>query len=237
LARAAVGRCRISAATPASGRRRRLLTAPSSLSAAAALLGYQDELISPRHLLSVCLIFFGGFLPAAEGNLGMLFTRPFWRKRAVAYCVAGELMVCIYNLCMHQGTYDKANAADADAVLHFFLFSRLANALMCAALAALSPSFRRQLCNLAQVPLRYLCISLCGELLSIAGVCLSSFSYAMFYEPSVVNAAEGGMQQLLNLGFAYGARAWCGFGREVEQVPTKLESFGLVFAGLVLSAW
>ena len=35
-----------------------------------------------------------------------------------------------------------------------------------------------------------------------AGICLATFSYSSFYEPSVVNAAEGGLQQLLNLIFA-----------------------------------
>jgi hypothetical protein len=34
----------------------------------------------------------------------------------------------------------------------------------------------------------------------------------MFYEPSVVNAAEGGIQQLLNLCFAL-ISAMLGFGR------------------------
>ena len=93
------------------------------------------------------------------------------------------LTVCIW---LNQGTYGTADDADAGAdasggggsqqqgqgnqVLHFFLFSRLANALMCIALVLLSPAFRKQFVGLAEVPLKFLSISFCGEALSIAGV-------------------------------------------------------------------
>ena len=61
------------------------------------------------------------------------------------------------------------------------------------------------------------------------------FSYANFHEPAVVNAAEGGVQQLLNLVFAIALRAFAGFGREVDDRRTKLVSFALVSTGLYLS--
>jgi len=62
-----------------------------------------------------------------------------------------------------------------------------------------------------------------------------TFSYSSFYEPSVVNAAEGGLQQLFNLLFALTSRHLLGWGREVEQLRVKCISFALVAVGLMMS--
>jgi len=60
-------------------------------------------------------------------------------------------------------------------------------------------------------------------------------SYSLFYEPSVVNALEGGMQQLCNLLIAIVAYQICSFGRPVEDIPIKLLSFVLIVIGILLS--
>ena len=51
----------------------------------------------------------------------------------------------------------------------------------------------------------------------------------------MVNAAEGGLQQLLNLIIAVGVHRLFGWGRAVDHIDTKLLSFVLVSIGLVLS--
>jgi hypothetical protein len=152
------------------------------LSVAASLLGLQDDMITPMHLLSVLLIFVGGFLPAAEGRLDDLLTRSFWSQPAVVYCMAGELMVCVYNLSMHQCTFGSDDAADVGAALghdggsstgggtgsavwRFFVFSRAANAMTCLLCFATVPSLRKQAAALlsGEVGVRYVLIALFGE--------------------------------------------------------------------------
>lgn len=77
---------------------------PFSTSAAFVGLG---AFIRPLHLLAVLLICAGGFLPAAEGSLSSVATKVFWRQRAVRLVVLGELLICCYNVILHQATFSE----------------------------------------------------------------------------------------------------------------------------------
>lgn len=186
----------------------------------------------PAHLLAIGCIFVGGFLPAARGRVSRFAEAAFYRQPAVRCCVFGELLICVYNALLHATTFDRG----PDAVLRFFAVSRLGNGAACLACVALGlPGFSpADVSALRRVEPRAAAIGVAGEVLSVVGVCVVMFSYARFHEPAVVNAAEGGVQQLLNLCFA-SALAAVGFGRAVDDRPTKLVSFALVSAGLVLS--
>eukprot|EP00747_Dinoflagellata_sp_TGD_P016819 gnl/TRDRNA2_/TRDRNA2_125388_c0_seq1.p1 gnl/TRDRNA2_/TRDRNA2_125388_c0~~gnl/TRDRNA2_/TRDRNA2_125388_c0_seq1.p1 ORF type:complete len:454 (-),score=36.97 gnl/TRDRNA2_/TRDRNA2_125388_c0_seq1:184-1545(-) len=210
---------------------------PFSTLAAAMGLG---AFIRPVHLLALALICTGGFLPAAHGSLWMLTTRGFWRQRAIRFVMLGEFLVCCYNLILHQATFagvnPSASSGGVGATLRFFLASRTANGLTCVLLFCSVPSLRREACAIHKVDPWFLSVSLLGESLSMLGVCLVTFSYASFYEPSVVNAVEGGLQQLFNLMFALLSYRVMGWGRAVEHVPVKCISFVMVATGLTLSA-
>eukprot|EP00931_Biecheleriopsis_adriatica_P067431 TRINITY_DN41573_c0_g1_i1.p1 TRINITY_DN41573_c0_g1~~TRINITY_DN41573_c0_g1_i1.p1 ORF type:complete len:444 (+),score=63.14 TRINITY_DN41573_c0_g1_i1:25-1356(+) len=203
-------------------------------SSLAALLGFAS-FIRPAHLLSVLLIFVGGFLPAARGSLSSLATAEFWGQRAVRYVVLGELLICCYNVILHQSTFGTRAMDGTGDALHFFLLSRVANGMTCMFMFWAVPSLRSHVVGLHKVDLRCFGVALLGECLSMLGVCLVTFSYASFYEPSVVNAVEGGLQQLFNLVFAVALHRFLGLGRGVEQMPVKCVSLLLVAAGLTLS--
>eukprot|EP00437_Effrenium_voratum_P053921 CAMPEP_0181539092 /NCGR_PEP_ID=MMETSP1110-20121109/76201_1 /TAXON_ID=174948 /ORGANISM="Symbiodinium sp., Strain CCMP421" /LENGTH=412 /DNA_ID=CAMNT_0023670709 /DNA_START=62 /DNA_END=1301 /DNA_ORIENTATION=- len=182
--------------------------------------------------------FAGGFLPAADGCLSSVATGKFWQQRAVRYVVTGELLICCYNVLLHQATFEEPGlepSTTALAPFQFFLISRVANGLTCAALFLAIPSLRSHLWALRKVKRRFFAVALLGEVLSMIGVCLVTFSYSGFYEPSVVNAVEGGLQQLFNLIFAIISHRLLGLGRGVEQVPVKCASLLLVSIGLALS--
>jgi len=210
---------------------------PFSILAAALGTG---TLIRPVHLLSVILICAGGFLPAAKGSLSELTTRGFWQQQAVRYVMLGELLICFYNMLLHLATFDAPRAEVTDGnigrTMQFFLVSRVANGLTCISLFSIVPSLRHHAMCMIEVGPRFLWTAIFGELLSLCGVCIVTFSYASFYEPSVVNAVEGGMQQLFNLIFAILSHRVFGCGRVVDQVSVKMVSFVLVTGGLILSA-
>jgi len=190
--------------------------------------------IRPMHLAAIALICAGGFLPAADGSLSTLATKGFWKQRAVRYVALGEFLICCYNIILHQATYG-AQDDDNSGSVRFFLVSRLGNGLTCVLLFLALPRLRCHLYGMCQVGRGFLLTAVFGECLSLAGVCLVTFSYSEFYEPSVVNAVEGGLQQLLNLLFALLSSKLLGWGRDVSQVPIKILSLTLVTAGLTLT--
>eukprot|EP00927_Polykrikos_kofoidii_P018035 TRINITY_DN18283_c0_g1_i2.p1 TRINITY_DN18283_c0_g1~~TRINITY_DN18283_c0_g1_i2.p1 ORF type:complete len:457 (-),score=47.24 TRINITY_DN18283_c0_g1_i2:345-1715(-) len=203
---------------------------------------FQDTTtIRPLHFFSVLLICLGGFLPVAEGSFSRLLSTRFWKQPAILYVGFGELLVCCYNLLMHQSTYATEpvlglNDAAADgAALRFFVISRLGNGFTCLCFFATIPCLRNQVAALPSVNPVILLGAFLGECLSLSGICLVTFSYSSFYEPSVVNAVEGGMQQLLNLMFALLSYRLFGLGRSVDFLGTKLLSFVLVSTGLAFS--
>jgi len=212
----------------------------------AAALGFAT-FIRPIHLLAVVLICAGGFLPAADGSLSLIASKRFWNQHAVRCVVLGELLICLYNVILHQATFseglggtesghlDSGAGGETSSTVRFFLISRAANGLTCAAVFLLLPSMRRHVLALRSVSPRFVLAAFAGECLSMVGVCLVTFSYSSFYEPSVVNAAEGGLQQLFNLLFALTSHHVLGWGRAVDQINVKCVSFALVAAGLTLS--
>ncbi|CAH0369747.1 unnamed protein product [Pelagomonas calceolata] len=187
----------------------------------------------PFHFAAIFLIFVGGFLPAAKGDVRKFGTCSFYKQEAVACCVIGELLICVYNALLHACTFKRED--QAASVLRFFVASRAGNALGCLVAILFIPSFSH-IRRVRRCGRRYVLIAFLGECLSVIGVAVVMLSYASFHEPAVVNAAEGGVQQLLNLLFAVSLRAFCGFGRAVTDVWTKLVSFALIAAGLALSA-
>ena len=206
-------------------------------STSAASLGFAP-VIRPLHLVAVLLICVGGFLPAADGSLSSVATGKFWQQRAVRFVVLGEFLICCYNVILHQATFAEGNDSDSELAAHplqFFLASRVANGLTCAMLFLAIPSLRQHLWALRKVKRRFFATAFLGECLSMIGVCLVTFSYSGFYEPSVVNAVEGGLQQLFNLIFAVISHRLLGVGPGVEQVPVKCVSLLLVCSGLALS--
>lgn len=208
-------------------------------STVAAFFG-NASVIRPIHLLSVVLICTGGFLPAAQGSLSTLLTKEFWHQRAIRYVAMGEFLICCYNLILHQATFDKEAAPqDGGAFIsdtfRFFLISRTFNGLTSLCLFANVPWLRSHAVALRRVCPRTLCGASIGECLSMLGVCLVTFSYSSFYEPSVVNAVEGGLQQLLNLLFAILSYSVLGLGKKVDYIGVKFVSFVLVMSGLALS--
>lgn len=204
--------------------------------------------MKPSHFLSICFVFFGGFLPAARGKVSRFADPAFYRQEAVQCCIIGELLVCVYNALLHMCTFrqDDDDVSDLEAaasnadVLRFFAVSRAGAAIAClvAVGSGLFSGFSPRECiDLAtkRKPV-YVSISLLGECLSVAGALIMMFSYATFYEPAVINAAEGGVQQLLNLSFALSLQYFCNLGRKIEHTKTKLVSFLFVSTGLALSA-
>ena len=98
--------------------------------------------------------------------------------------------VRLFDVIFHDGA-----GALAGSPLQFFLASRVANGLTCLSLFLLVPALRRHLWALRRVPRRVFATAFVGECLSMTGVCLVTFSYAGFYEPSVVNAVEGAEEE------------------------------------------
>uniref|UniRef100_A0A7S3NR02 Protein RFT1 homolog n=1 Tax=Aureoumbra lagunensis TaxID=44058 RepID=A0A7S3NR02_9STRA len=141
----------------------------------------------------------------------------------------------IFESTVESTSQDIEQQAD---VLRFFVLSRVGTLLSCILVVltrcseGFGPSHFR---SLIKCDLKYLLIALLGEILSVSGVLIVMFSYASFSEAAVCNAAEGGMQQLLNLILALAIRNCVGMGRQVDDFRTKVVSFALVSAGLALS--
>jgi len=200
----------------------------------ANLLGMREVPILYTHFIAIVLIFIGGFLPAAQGDVNRLFTIKFYQRPAVQAVLVGEFLICCYNILLHYCT--RESSTTQSSVLQFFAFSRIGNFLACAVRVGVTPTLQQQAKYLHKVDLSFIKIGILGETLSVLGVCIVTFSYAMFHEAAVVNAAEGGIQQLLNLCFAVIARS-CSFGRKVEHPTVKFLSFVLVSSGLVLTVF
>jgi hypothetical protein len=190
------------------------------------------SVITPFHLLGFVLIIVGGFIPAADGNLSMMLCKSFWYKPFIKYTILSELLVCVYNIVMHRLTYELNEPRLA--VWDFFALSRLGNFITCSLLFTLLPSLRQQV--LWMEPQRQFvacCFTVTGQSIAVAGLVLVTWSYACFYEPAVVNAAEGGLQQVINILLAITLHALVGLGRRVTHLSAKLLSCGIVLCGLV----
>lgn len=106
----------------------------------------------------------------------------------------GELLICIYNLILHQATFDAgantntsaggggagdlgdALAAVDTTTLRFIIASNLANGVTCLVLFAAVPCLRQHADGMATVSRKFLMVSLTGECLSMTGVVLATYS-------------------------------------------------------------
>jgi hypothetical protein len=196
------------------------------------------DTIRPLHAIAVVLILVGGVLPISNGHLKAVLSAEFWVQPAVKACLLGELLVASYNLALHELTFSQRQST-----LGVFVWSRVGNFATCLTLFLATPRLRKELWGLAHVSKRYLAICMTGQFVSVSGLLVVSFSYARFYEPAVVNAAEGGLQQLFNLALAAllaqlsqveGMPLWVkNLGRPLTHIPVKL--FSLVFIGMGLA--
>jgi len=146
---------------------------------------------------------------------------------------------------------------DLRAVLQFFILSRYSAALFAFALFAAVPRLRSAALEFFDITpygdfwawwahptkrvfrpclVKSMLVKALGDFFSITGLLVGSVAYALYYEPSIVNAAEGGFQQLFNLVFAVCLSRFCRFGRPVTDLPLKVAAFLIVAIGLVCSA-
>jgi len=149
-------------------------------------------------------------------------------------------MVAVYNLALHELTYARHTPA-----LNVFVWSRIGNFASCMIIFLATPRLRGEIFDFVNVSKRHFVICLGGEIISAIGIMVVTFSYARFYEPAVVNAAEGGLQQLFNLLFAAllaqlsqirGMPAWFrSLGRPLTHLPVKCMSLVLISCGLALT--
>jgi len=149
-------------------------------------------------------------------------------------------------------TSDKGRT-DLRAVLQFFILSRYSAALFAFLLYASIPRLRNEVSQffdssldiwaLPQIKnvfrpclVKSMLVKALGDFFSITGLLVGSVAYALYYEPSIVNAAEGGFQQLFNLVFAVCLSRLFRFGRPVADVSIKIAAFFIVSVGLICSA-
>jgi len=209
------------------------------ISMLAASLSIADRpVISLLHFQAVIFITVGGFLPLAEGDFSKFFKKQFWQHPALRSCAVAECLVCAYNLLLHYLIYGTKMEQT------IFFLSNLGNGFMCLLLyittwvdgtwrsASLDSSPDPKSLPLSK---KYISVAIFGEILSLLGLWLGNLGYARFYEPAVVNAAEGGLQQMFNLFFAVIMYRCMPQGRKITEVPVKVLSFCFVSFGLYLS--
>lgn len=197
----------------------------------------QVEFIRPLHFVAFLLIIVGGFLPIAHGNLREMLTISFWKSKVVLLCVTSELLVATYSVVLHQATYKVTDENNSLVSAHFFVGTRIFSVFLGTIIFSTIPSMRQNARKVFQEPtlLRAASIKAIGDGLSIAGLVVGAVPYGSFYEPSIINAAEGGLQQMCNLVLAV-LLYRCGFGRRVLFLRTKLISAVIVSFGLLLSS-
>lgn len=200
------------------------------LSIVAAHFGISDRpVISWIHLQAVVFISVGGFLPLAEGDFSRFVKPQFWRNPVLRHCAIAEVLVCIYNLLLHYLTYKTEHE---QAVFSLSIFG---NGLACVVLFLTGPKVDHVASLVKDVDPRCIAVAIFGECTSLVGLWLGNMSYAIFYEPAVINAAEGGLQQMFNLILAMFVFRCMPRGRKVTDVPTKVFSLCAVAFGLYLS--
>lgn len=200
--------------------------------------------ITPIHLLAYCFMFVGGLLPACHGNVSQLLQKRFWQQKYVWYAVCSELSLGVHDLLLSACSYEEGEdgqGKEGGESTQFFLLSRCSFCVIFLLLFACVPYLRRQLYNLltGQVRTRYIALSVLSEGLTIVGFYLASIAYGLFYQPSVVHAAEAAMSQVFNLLLAFLLVRVFGIGRSsaAEHFKLKFISFLLVSIGLVMCTY
>ncbi len=207
------------------------------LSSLMTLFGLKPPTTNTRDVTSILLIFIGGLLPAAKGNILNILDVKFWKLKPVKYCLLAELMVSCYSLFM----YRSQQVGGTQSTLMLFALSRIGNFIMCLFYLLVSKSYRSHLSHLVHdTSPYYLMISILGVILSISGIWYSIVSYSLCREPAIINATEGGLQQLMNLGFSllvkkYGSSSVTTDLISVDDLLTKVVSLTMISVGLLFS--
>jgi len=195
-------------------------------------LSSHHKIIQPLHLLAFTLIFCGGFYPACDGNISRFFDKAFWRQKAVVQVIISDITIAIYYVLVSACTADSAGMTSSA----FMVLSIWGNILLFVALVLVIPVFRNSVLNMVAIDSKYILLSALGEVLSIAGYYVISFSYHWYYNSGIVSAAEGSLNQLFNLILAILFKKYLNFGRKVDNIKSKLLSCLLVTSGLVLAS-
>ncbi len=206
----------------------------------AALTG--STFIRPFDLLCYFIIVLGGLLPSVGGNFKLMLSAKFWKQRFVRNVVISEVSVGVYDLIMsytlqHSGTKDKfLTVAPSDIEFEFFFVAWCGFVVCTAFVFSFVPNFRERFINLRDLPRKVIILSALGQLLTLVGYFFSQYAYALYYQASIVHAAETSGEQALNLLFAVVAQQ-LGFGREsaTDNLRIKMLSCVVVSVGLFMA--
>ncbi|KAF4732665.1 hypothetical protein FOZ62_029983, partial [Perkinsus olseni] len=185
------------------------------------------------------------------------------RGMGVSLCILSEVLSVAYNIIMHFCTHTSTTSGYPlveDSLLSsaFAAYSRCGNGLCALSLVLMVPSIRygmirpraeRRLMLVqdataksptlrrVRVRLGFKCLAgaLLSQGLSLLGVSLAPFAYARCSSAALVNAAEGGLQQVCNLVLAVFLWGITGVGRPASDIGVKVASAIVVLAGLYMS--
>ena len=201
------------------------------LSIVISYFGYSSYNMEMRDVVAIMLIFVGGILPATGGNITYMFKKQFWSKKAVKYCIIAELMVCLYSISIHH----LINKQQVPTIVLFGL-TRIGNSIMCGVFLTTSKPYRVHLKYLLEdMDYYYINITSFGIIISIVGLWLSNISYGVCSNPSIVNATEGGLQQLINLSFSLIINNINSGDSNLINLPLKCISLVMIITGLTLT--
>jgi hypothetical protein len=195
-------------------------------------LASHHKIIEPVHLLAFILIFCGGFYPACDGNIERFFSKSFWKQQAVIQVIISDITIAVYYVLVSACTSESAGMSSTT----FMILSIWGNVAFFAILVLVIPMFRRGVMSMSKIGTKFLFLSALGEMLSLSGYYVISFSYHWYYNSGVVSAAEGSLNQFFNLILAIIFKKYFNFGRNVDNIRSKLLSCVLVTAGLVLAS-
>ncbi|KAF4651861.1 hypothetical protein FOZ61_010107 [Perkinsus olseni] len=214
--------------------------------------------ISPLTIMATVVTTIGGLLPAVRGDITLLVQPGFWcgdRGLGVSLCILSEVLSVAYNILMH---FCYPLVEDFLLSSAFAAYSRCGNGLCALSLVLMVPSIRygmirpraeRRLMLVqdattksptlrrVRVRLGFKCLAgaLLSQGLSLLGVSLAPFAYARCSSAALVNAAEGGLQQVCNLVLAVFLWSVAGVGRPASDIGVKVASAIVVLAGLYMS--
>eukprot|EP01112_Ceratiomyxa_fruticulosa_P016669 TRINITY_DN5078_c0_g2_i1.p1 TRINITY_DN5078_c0_g2~~TRINITY_DN5078_c0_g2_i1.p1 ORF type:complete len:358 (+),score=32.94 TRINITY_DN5078_c0_g2_i1:526-1599(+) len=196
------------------------------------ILASHHTAIHPLHLIAFVLIFVGGFYPSAEGNIKRFLSSAFWRQPAVVYMLFSDILMALYYVLVSICT----NASGGMSSSSFMIVSIYGNAITFLSLYIFVVQFRASIHAMSKLAPKYLALSALGEVLSLLGYFVISFSYHWYYNSGIVSAAEGALNQLFNLCLAFIAKKFLSLGRPVENIREKLLSSLLVSVGLLMTS-
>lgn len=198
----------------------------------------------PFDLLCYVIIWIGGLLPSLNGNLQKMLTKAFWKQNFVICTVLSEILVGIYDILMSnvlqksakKEKFRKIKAADLE--FEFFFIAWCGFVLTFCCFFGLIPTFRQKFIEIKNIPRKILLLSSIGQIFTLAGYFFSQYGYSLYYQASIVHAAESSLSQAMNLIFAVIAYKFLGLGRDsaVSNLKVKILSCIVVSIGLFMLA-